>query len=65
MKKTIAITILGVFLFFACGVAIAGHGRGKQRSWGPPEHARHDNWRKKIIKTKYDEFVKSRQTLTG
>ena len=29
MKRSIAITILGVFLFFVCGVAIAGQGPGK------------------------------------
>ena len=76
MKRSIAITILGVFLFFVCGVAIAGQGPGKSLSWGHPEHARihdcnkpghgwgkrppghacNDNWRKKIIKTKYGKL---------
>ncbi len=52
MKKVIAFTIFGVFLFFACGIAIAGQKQGKELSWGPPEQARNDNWNKKIIKTR-------------
>ena len=56
MKKAITITILGVFLFFACGLAAADPGKGKQLSWGPPDHARNDNWNKKVIKTKYGKL---------
>ncbi len=64
MKKAIAIMILGVFLFFACGVAIAGQGQGKQPSWGPPDHARNDNRNTKIIETEYGK-LKGYQESSG
>jgi para-nitrobenzyl esterase len=62
MKR--AISIFVVFLFFACGAAIAGQGQGNQLSWGPPEHARNDNWNKQIIKTKYGK-LKGYQASNG
>jgi para-nitrobenzyl esterase len=55
MKRAIA--IFAVFLFLACGVAIAGQGQGRQLSWGPPEHARNDNWNKQVVKTGYGKLM--------
>ena len=57
MKRAIAINVLGVFLFFACGVAIAGQGQGKQLSYGLSEHTFNDYWNQEFIKIEYGEHM--------
>lgn len=47
---------MGAVFGHAFSLATTGQGKGAPQGWGPPEHARNDNWNKEIVKTKYGKL---------